>query len=282
MSGEREEDEERQGDVDGEDKAGEGGDDGDRSESSDGDLAQESCLPVSGAPLPPSDEPAQDADEYLRRVQWERMHCPQIVTADVRADELKKPRKRGVVEKGGGLLALFAEPEVPAGLQLTPEWSEDVCLFFRALRERCDARRGQGCPPSMCAELGALSHDAWVEKVRSDMPVIEVLASLDVVALHGLLAVVVDCVEDLGEAEEAGEHSDMASCTDQPLPEWAFAVLAFCQLPLCDDVQYQLQRLRRRCLKVLAATPEEGADLAGKVPRLNLLIAITRDFFGQR
>lgn len=53
-------------------------------------ILQEACLPVSGAPLPPSEGPPkatlavdlgtrcwQDADEYLRQVQWERLHCPQ-------------------------------------------------------------------------------------------------------------------------------------------------------------------------------------------------------------
>ena len=39
-------------------------------------ILQEACLPVSGAPLPPG-EPPKDADEYLRQVQWERLHCPQ-------------------------------------------------------------------------------------------------------------------------------------------------------------------------------------------------------------
>ena len=37
----------------------------------------EACLPVSGAPMPPSEGPPKDADEYLRQVQWERLHCPQ-------------------------------------------------------------------------------------------------------------------------------------------------------------------------------------------------------------
>ena len=38
---------------------------------------------LSHPPIPESTAVGQDADEYLRQVQWERLHCPQAVSPEV-------------------------------------------------------------------------------------------------------------------------------------------------------------------------------------------------------
>merc|ERR1712176_738132 len=67
------------------------------------------ALPVMGGPLPPSDEPPKDADEYLRRVQWERMHLSEVVDVDV----VEKPARKRERNKKVSMLTQFDAPEVP-------------------------------------------------------------------------------------------------------------------------------------------------------------------------
>merc|ERR1719453_842823 len=150
LGGGEEEEEEEASEVDEEDDA---------DSDIDNDMLQEACLPVLGEPLPPSDEPPEDANEYLRRVQWERMHCPQVVTADVQ----EKPtgtRKKGVANRNAGILPCFVEAEVLPELQYSAEWSEDVCAFFRTLRGHCEARRGEGAAGR---KPKGPSYEAWAE-----------------------------------------------------------------------------------------------------------------------
>lgn len=86
------------------------------------------------------------------------------------------------------------------------------------------------------------------------------------------------------------------------LAEWAFAALAFLDEPLVDDVQYQLQRLRRACQRMcaglgaaadLSAEPgavlregDAAAQVAGStrlhIARVSLLLVLVTDVFGQR
>lgn len=75
--------------------------------------------------------------------------------------------------------------------------------------------------------------------------------------------------------------------------EWAFAALAFVDYPLVDEIQYQLQRLRRACRKLLVALHSRRAPGAigataglgvGAPPHAkpNLLLVIVTEVFGQR
>lgn len=273
-------------------------------------LLQDACLPVSGGPLPPGDGPPKDADEYLRQVQWERLHCPEIVDVEVEERQAKgdQKRRRGV---GGGLLAKLCASEEHEGdvPRHCAEWAEDAAAAFEELRERCElARRaaGRGGNP------GRLTLAAWRERCGKDRPSTAVLARQDFVSINRLVVVGVDALVKLQEQlsmsaivasavadvpeihaadmEQVACHQQ-GSAADEPGPvdskrldtvaEWLFAALAFVEQPLIDDVQFQLQRLRRTCQKLLVGTP--GAEaVSGILPRADLLLVIATQVFGQR
>jgi len=78
------------------------------------------------------------------------------------------------------------------------------------------------------------------------------------------------------------------------LAEWVFAALAFLELPLFDDVQFQMQRLRRTCHHLVAASRRAGVSADGGeklrgdslhdtvLARASLLLVIVTEVFGQR
>merc|ERR1719326_871387 len=85
-------------------------DDSSDEEAADDELVQPVALPVMGGPLPPSDEPPKDADEYLRRVQWERMHLCETVDVEV----AEKPSRRHRQQNNKVILfASFDSLEIP-------------------------------------------------------------------------------------------------------------------------------------------------------------------------
>jgi len=278
---------------------------------SEGELLQEAALPVSGPPLPPSDEPAQDADEYLRRVQWERIHCQQIVTADVEEKPMRRKRA-GLVGKDGSLVSKFLGPNMPQEFVPRQEWASACALAFQALRDRCrrSDRVGVGYDGKTDYPNG-LSYDEWRVRISQGggRPSEDMLAVQDVLSVQRLLVVVVDAVVaatdgdvdgdgDAAGADEAADGSAGAACVafgpGSSLAEWTFAALAVVEEPLVDDVQYNLQRLRRSCVKVIAASaaalPAEISRLADAIvsginqsrAEASLILAIVTDVFGQR
>merc|ERR1712080_612012 len=71
---------------------------------------------------------------------------------------------------------------------------------------------------------------------------------------------------------------------DSFLAEWMFAVLTFTEEPLVDDIQYNLQRLRRACQKAIVAAhsrKEAGnGEFDGKAhAQATLLLTIVREYF---
>ncbi|CAJ1336404.1 unnamed protein product [Effrenium voratum] len=233
-------------------------------------ILQEACLPVSGAPLPPSEAPPKDADEYLRQVQWERLHCPQVM--DVEVKERKSRKKVGGPLTGrdgqGGLLALFQAPEVPENFY-NEVWAQDAAAAFRVLRSHCHSR----------ADAKSLSYEEWRRHVSRDRPDFELLSLQDFVGINHLVVVAVDQLEDFESAKS--EASLDAEGLDSTI-EWAFASLAFVETPLVDDIQYQLQRLRRVCCRLASLIKAEGAESPGLRPRIALILVIVGEVFGQQ
>merc|ERR1712039_697004 len=92
------------------------------------------------------------------------------------------------------------------------------------------------------------------------------------------------------DAQVAPDSSQTSLIQDVPrldrLTEWIFAALSFLELPLMDDIQFQLQQLRRTCLKLLAAArgsaPEGIASSDAALARVSLLLVIVTQVFGQR
>lgn len=281
-------------------------------------LLQEACLPVSGAPMPPSDGPPKDADEYLRQVQWERMHCPEVVDVDVpeRPHKDGRERRRGV---GGGLLARLCaseahEADAPAHCAA---WARDAADAFRELRAHCDARRRR---TRTSGTQGKMTFASWRAHCTQKPPASELLERMDFVSLNRLVVV---SVENLVRAQEASpegaatveadvpevHHSEVAPVVplgDAPpegaaaasaqrvrsldlesldgLVEWTFAALTFVEEPIVDDIQFQLQQLRRVCHKLLAGARELGGDPGsqGILARASLLLVVVTEVFGQR
>jgi len=270
------------------------------------------ALPVSGGPLPPSDEPPKDADEYLRRVQWERMHLSETVDADV----VEKPSRRRKQNNKCSLLTQFDAPEVPQERRHCTAWAEDVLAAFRDLRERCAEAR------EACADEevhgNTLTARTWRENEYQHRPSTTTLASLDLVSLHDLLHAVTDSIVEgprqifdsrgtptvevevqdnfcssAGNKDAETQSADTSDAVTGPfgsgrfLAEWAFSVLAFVEEPLVDDIQFNLQRLRRACQKAIVSAhtlAESGArkfDSAAH-SQATLVLVIVTEHFGQR
>eukprot|EP00747_Dinoflagellata_sp_TGD_P193749 gnl/TRDRNA2_/TRDRNA2_60307_c0_seq1.p1 gnl/TRDRNA2_/TRDRNA2_60307_c0~~gnl/TRDRNA2_/TRDRNA2_60307_c0_seq1.p1 ORF type:complete len:314 (+),score=77.68 gnl/TRDRNA2_/TRDRNA2_60307_c0_seq1:42-983(+) len=260
----------------------------------DAEILQKACLPVSGAPLPPSDEPPQDADEYLRRVQWERMHIPETVDVDV----VEKPRRKKrtpVSGKEGGCLygAFVPEPEIPEAARHRPEWAADATAAFRSLRKRSlDLREAAhaGAWAPAASEPSSLSYDDWRERIAlpGTSPSTALLAAQDVISINRLIIVVVDAIVEACEQGDAAPSHIVPFGAGPSLSEWAFAALALVEEPLVDDVQYNMQRLRRSCQKWISANHEQQTNNGGGNPdggahaQATLILLIVTEVFGQR
>jgi len=272
----------------------------------DQELQQEACLPVSGEPMPPTDRFPNDADEYLRQVQWERLHIPSTVDVDVSVKPPKQRKKLGVVGGQGSLLAQFDVTDVPPEVGYCPEWAEDVAAAFQQLRLHCHQMREAA---SARAAPSMLRFDDWRKHCEHSRPATQILAKQDFVSINHLVVVAVDALVDFYEHVSASmahiapvveDDSRLAVVFDagkaqvlDQLCEWAFAALTFIETPLVDDTQYQLQRLRRTCKKIicdfhrngLIKPPSEGvSDQTSALPhaKVNLLLVIVTDVFNQR
>lgn len=268
-------------------------------------ILQEACLPVSGAPLPPSEGPPKDADEYLRQVQWERLQCPEVVDVEVKDRSLERRKKHGGPLTGkegrGGLLSLFNAPEVPTEMGHSSKWAGDVAKCFRVLRTQC-ARARRAIPEDQVKSLG---YEEWRRHVSRDRPSTELVAAQDFVSLNHLLVVSVDKIEaeydsfsSCAEEADSGRAPTLNHDSLDATVEWANAALAFLEEPLVDDIQFQMQRLRRICQRLLALVHERQANkAASEVPengevafchdvifvraRICLLLVLVGDVFGQ-
>lgn len=275
----------------------------------DQDMLQQACLPVSGAPLPPSDEPPKDADEYLRQVQWERMHVPDVMDVEVVEKPPRRRRRQGA-DRTTSLLAQFDAPEVPQELSFCSEWADDVAEAFQQMRSRCKETRRLSTTPA-AAHLAA---DAWRELCAQERPSTALLAVQDFVSINHLIVSVVGAILEIHESVEGGDAASAGADAAGPLggqelelperaqmlterlellAEWAFAALAFVDVPLVDEIQYQLQRLRRACQKLIlaeqgGAAPSGDGHGVGAPPcspfraRANLLLVVVTRVFGQR
>lgn len=267
----------------------------DDEDEADDELLQQACLPVSGAPIPPGDEPPQNADEYLRQVQWERLHCEGIVDVDV---EVKPARKRNNRSRQrGGLLDYFerSNDKLPEDLQPCPEWAEDVSQVFRALRDRCLQLRSQSKNSEKSKRSGLLNmgYDAWRDRCKTLSPSTALLAPQDTVSLNHLVVVMVETwishfdpesADNAGQTECAETNkTEVTALENQRVSQWVFAALAFVEEPLFDDIQYQLQRLRRACQRFIVKTHNEtdGQEWLDVRNQAAVLMAIVTKVFGQ-
>lgn len=244
----------------------------------------QACLPVSGKPLPPSEGPPKDADEYLRQVQWERMHCPEVVEADVEEQPPRRRKRRGLVGRDGGLVAQFGV-ELPPGARPQREWVEDVVAAFLDLRRVCEERRAEAEGEQR------LTFDAWRETCSAGRPTSDLLVAQDFVSLNQLFVVAVEMLVEAAAAAKAGPGAVGGAFDIHGglVAEWAYASLMYVGEPLVDDIMYQLQRLRRACLDVLAAAhahasgePERAAPSSASLGKAALLLTVVEEVFGQR
>jgi hypothetical protein len=266
---------------------------GSSSEDPEEDDLLKSCLPVSGRPLDPSSGPPQDADEYLRQVQWERMHCPEVVDVDIVEQPPKNRKRRGLVGREGGLLAKFGI-EVPVSALPRREWVEDVAASVRHLRTQCANLRAEACGSDLS------NYDAWRERCTTTKPSADVIAAHDFVSINHLVVVAISLLTehqgnggDEQQPEEAGitELGPLGAFAARAggLAEWTFAALLFVEEPLVDDIMFQIQRLRRACQSALVvchaeqdASPAGPSSAAGARARAALLLAVAEEVFGQR
>merc|ERR1739848_705569 len=99
----------------------------------------------------------------------------------------------------------------------------------------------------------------------------------------GILVIVIDALVESqdaantaaanaeGASSEAAGQQEVGASADGPfgpesfLAEWVFAVLTFVEEPLVDDIQYNLQRLRRTCQKAITAADAQSKAGGGVV-----------------
>ncbi|CAE7744096.1 Gemin2, partial [Symbiodinium pilosum] len=192
-----------------------------------------------------------------------------------------------------GLLALFQAPEIPARFRHSEAFASDASASFRHLRGQCQPRK-KGARGTQ-----SLTYEEWRQRVASDRPDSQLLAAQDFVGINHLVVVAIDKFEADFETfrkaqETAAEGSEFQSKGIDSVSEWIFAVLAFVEEPLVDDIQYQLQRLRRICCRFAAVAEtaaskaqgdgeQDAAAVASAFlrPRLALLLLIVADVFGQ-
>merc|ERR1712217_869306 len=78
----------------------------------------------------------------------------------------------------------------------------------------------------------------------------QLLLGEDFMSINHLVVVVVDAIVDAYKAvADCEQEAGVANGSEllDSLAEWAYAALAFVDGPFADDIQYQLQRLRRTC-----------------------------------
>lgn len=281
------------------------GDDSSDEDAANDELVQAVALPVSGGPLPPSDEPPKDADEYLRRVQWERMHLSD--TVDVEVNEKPARKRKQQTNNRASLLTRFDAPDVPDELAHCSEWAEDAVSAFRDLRAKCDEMRQATVEAGEEVAADSFNAEEWREQILSSRPTTSLLAMQDVVSIHRILVIVIDAVVEAQDAAAAPAVSgapggasasetapqEVSGSSDGPfgpgsfLADWAFAVLTFIEEPTVDDMQYNLQRLRRTCQKGIVAAhakSETGSSVfdSNAHAQATLLLTVVREHFGQR
>merc|ERR1711988_1774336 len=102
----------------------------------------------------------------------------------------------------------------------------------------------------------------------------------DVVNLHRLVFAVIDSIVEAQDAASDGASGPFGP--ESFWPEWAFAVLSFVEEPLVDDVQYNLQRLRRACQKTIVNAHVQAEASGGTFDdfahaQATLLLAVVRE-----
>merc|ERR1712232_569607 len=112
--------------------------------------------------------------------------------------------------------------------------------------------------------------------------------------MHSLLAAIIDSiVEDQDSLCGSADNTDADKLLQGPfgsgrfLADWAFSVLAFVEEPLVDDIQFNLQRLRRACQKSIVTAhtlAEAGTREFDNIAhaQATLLLVIVTEHFGQR
>jgi len=295
--------------IDDGDEEDEGTDDDEKADR-DAGLLQDACLPVSGPPMAPGDGPPQDADEYLRQVQWERLRCPETLEADVE----ERPPREGRGRRGGSYLARWggaSSQDNERGDAFCSEWAEDVLEAFGEIQARSEEARRQ-TPPGRKQRLTFVQ---WREHCGKSRPSSAFLAKQNFVSIGRLVTV---AIENFVDAEEERNISADAESADAPeeceapaetseagagrtsksgplhadlrrldrLAEWVFAACSFVEQPLLDDIQFQMQRLRRSCLRLLTSarsSDQEASPAQDQVlSRASLLLVIVTRVFGQR
>lgn len=265
-------------------------------------LLQSVCLPISGKPLQPSGKIPETADEYLRQVQWERLHCAGLV--DVEVEE--RPSRRQKRRPQGALFGHFQPAdEISEDLRPSATWVEDTSRAFRSLRICCgEAREAAAAAPRPAEIVTRFSLSDWKQRCDSSRPSTELLAVQDFVSIKRLVTASVEGILSLHEALGTSAKSETENPKEEEpndaavdigkldiATEWMFAAMAFLEEPLIDDIQYELQRLRRSCQSTIASTQRRAAaedpgdaNAASRLyqERASLLLVIVTDVFGQR
>lgn len=274
-------------------------------DSEEDELRQPTCLPITGPPMAPSDAPPQDAYEYLRQVQYERMRCPQTVEVEV---EERAPRRQKKTRGG-------RRSNIPERLSCgeedarhSPEWLVDAPAAFKLLRQRFAsmrlAQRGEERgsvegPPPLHTKV-----DTWRTRIaKGERPSAKLLPTQDFCSSNNLLTAAVDAfiaahvkaeAEQGGDEEAQGDENEnnesrnvaeARNCLDSDTfrtntSEWMFAALSFAQEPIVEDISCEMQRLRRTCLQLIAAGRERGEPNSSYAPAA-LLHTIVTEVFGQ-
>jgi len=138
-----------------------------------------------------------------------------------------------------------------------------------------------------------MGYDAWRDRCKTLSPSTALLAPQDTVSLNHLVVVMVETwishfdpesADNAGQTECAETNkTEVTALENQRVSQWVFAALAFVEEPLFDDIQYQLQRLRRACQRFIVKTHNEtdGQEWLDVRNQAAVLMAIVTKVFGQ-
>lgn len=228
------------------------------------------------------DIPPTSGIEYLRRVQKEAKHCPDVVVADIDIkafDELQTVR----VKEGNGL------SPAPAGMAPSRQWQQKQIAEFADVRQklaRYKAKQkrkdvqvtGPKLPNkedvqkwcSLCfgeMQVSASSREQRVPSLQStggSPPLLSIITQMNQPTIAKVLEYHINWFEATGFSHEQGQ--------------WFYALLVSLEKPLDPESCSLIRSLTRNCANYRAALP--GLEHPHARP-LNLLICFVARYFNQ-
>ncbi|KAL7640840.1 UNVERIFIED_CONTAM: hypothetical protein RMT77_009115 [Armadillidium vulgare] len=227
----------------------------------------------------PSAPPAS-AEDYLKKVMWEAKQCEEIVTVNLKQDQIRKHQP--IVKKPN---------KMSAPLEFVPprEVQKEFLAQFSLLRDKIESCRTTGNIPSPPVRLPReREQEKWCNlcfgssfqrsillkqgKTESELPplvegtqpLLSILLNISSITLENIIEWHSNWLEVVGFSELQGR--------------WLFSLLACLEKPLTPEMCSLLRGVLKNCALIRASL--ESVDHPHLI-HLNMLITIISRYFGQ-